>query len=85
MLKILGLQGDTDDVEVDWSMGVVWIRDTRTMALDTASLLSGECRVAEVKFSKGLRLPGSCYFNVDYMARLSGTTLSELEVKLRTE
>ena len=85
LLKATGTEADSPELDSDWTLGVVWVGDSRAMALECSNLLAGQSRVATIKFSAGLRVPGQCSFNLDFLSKLTGQTLQDLEAKLRTE
>ena len=85
LIKATGCNAESEDLELDWNMGVAWIQGSRVIALGQDALLVDAQRVTGVKFSAGLKVPGVCFYCLDNIVRVTGRTLADLEASLRTE
>ena len=89
LLAIFRLIPDSDQVEVDWNQGVVWVADKRMMALSERGLLcEASDRTLQVRLHLDTRdrsMDRHCYFNLTIMHQVTRTALPELEVALVSE
>ena len=86
-LSIDSCSSDNDLVQIDWSLGVVWIHEVRVLALDRHSLLGGDVdNIISARFAgPTLRISGECFYNLSVLAAKMGMDAGDLEAKLRSE
>ena len=86
LLKTLGLSSENDSVELDWTIGVCWVGDSRLLALDDAALLAKEGqKTIAVTFSKDLHGPAKAFYNLSGVAAIAQRTEGDVEAILRSD
>ena len=85
VLRVMKLDHADPAVELDWSKGLLWLKDVRVMALWDRALLAQDQKTISIRFSHGLSAPGSCFYNLEALSRIGNRNPQELEAEMRSE
>ena len=89
LLKVCRMQADSDQVEVDWYQGLVWLCDRRMLALAERGLLAQpEEKLLEICIRLDARdraWDQKCYYNLTALGNLTRINAPDLEVALLSD
>lgn len=89
LLKVCRMQADSDQVEVDWYQGLVWLSDRRMLALSERGLLAQpEEKLIEICIRLHARdraWDQKCYYNLTALSNMTRMNAPDLEVALLSD